>query len=225
MEDKNPVTSPPELWFIFQRLYQTFGPQHWWPAQTPLEVIIGAVLTQNTAWKNVEKAIANLNNSGLLSLKRLCQLSQPELASLIRPAGYYNIKARRLLKLLRWVKKQGGIRKIGTLPTYELRNRLLSCYGIGPETADSILLYAFNRPVFVIDAYTRRILSRYGLIRGDEPYEQLRLGMENSLALFIQDQALNKVMVYNEFHALLVKLAKTHCCTQPHCPGCPLDPR
>jgi|UniRef100_A0A7V3V013 endonuclease-3 related protein len=225
MPAEQPTAAASELGNIYQRLYQTFGPQHWWPARTRLEVIIGAVLTQNTAWQNVEKAIANLKKSGLLNLNRLCSLPPHQLAALIRPAGYYNLKSRRLLALLHWLKKNGGISKISTLPTAQLRENLLNCYGIGPETADSILLYALDRPVFVVDAYTRRILSRYGLITGDESYEQLRLLIENSLAPFLSDKQEPAVRVYNEFHALLVKLAKTHCRSKPSCSGCPLDSR
>jgi endonuclease-3 related protein len=221
----NNCHQPPtaEIWTIFQRLYQTFGPQHWWPARTRLEIIIGAILTQNTAWQNVEKAITRLRKSGLLNLDRLYHLSPSQLASFIRPAGYYNIKARRLLALIKWLKKEGGISRLRTRSTPELRQQLLNCYGIGPETADSILLYAFNRPVFVIDAYTRRILSRYGIIQGNEPYEQLRNLIENSLAPFLAGNLETTVRVYNEFHALLVKLAKTNCRTEPRCSGCPLD--
>lgn len=215
----------PELWTIFQKLFQAYGPQHWWPARTPLEVIIGAVLTQNTAWQNVERAMANLKHARLMNLDRLCRTPAGRIAELIRPAGYYNIKARRLLSVLKWLKERGGFAKLRTTPTSRLRTSLLDCYGVGPETADSILLYALNRPVFVIDAYTRRILARYGLIQGDEPYEELRSWIEASLAPFLKNDPSATVRAFNEFHALFVRLAKTHCRSQPRCPGCPLNSR
>lgn len=225
MNARHQLKPAPELWHIFRQLSQAYGPQHWWPAESPLEVIVGAVLTQNTAWPNVEKAIASLKRARLMNLDRLCRIPAAELARLIRPAGYYNIKARRLLAVLNWIAAQGGLTNLKTVPTDRLRAGLLACYGVGPETADSILLYAFDRPVFVIDAYTRRILARYGLIQGDEPYEQLRSWIEESLKPFLGDDPQQTVRVFNEFHALLVRLAKTHCRSRPCCPGCPLDSR
>ncbi|MEO0071017.1 MAG: endonuclease III domain-containing protein [candidate division WOR-3 bacterium] len=216
-----PNTLIKTLYKIYQALYQTFGPQHWWPGETTLEIIIGAVLTQNTTWKNVEKAIANLKENDLLNLNRLINYPPEQLARLLRPAGYYNIKTKRLLSVLQWLLRYGGIEKIRRLPTIRLRNELLHCYGVGPETADSILLYAFNRPVFVVDAYTRRILSRYGLITGNEPYEQLRNWLETSMTK--SGKRINVVRLFNEFHALFVKLAKTHCRPIPICTGCPLN--
>ncbi len=215
----------PELWTIFLKLFRAYGPQHWWPAETPLEVVIGAVLTQNTAWHNVEKAMANLKHTRLLNLDRICRTPADRIAKLIMPAGYYNIKARRLLSVLTWLQEQGGFAKLKATPTSRLRTSLLDCYGVGPETADSILLYALNRPVFVIDAYTRRILTRYGLIQGNEPYEQLRHWIEQSLAPFIRNDRQTTVQVFKEFHALFVRLAKTHCRSQPRCQGCPLNSR
>lgn len=219
------------LYKIYQALYQTFGPQHWWPGETPLEVIIGAVLTQNTAWRNVEKAIINLKENNLLNLNRLAHCPSEKLAQLLRPAGYYNIKTKRLLGVTRWLLQQGGIEKIGRIPTAELRKQLLQCYGVGPETADSILLYAFNRPVFVVDTYTRRIFTRYGLITGKESYEELRNWIETNLKIH-QIKEIPRlrserrlVQLFNEFHALLVKLAKTLCRPLPICTGCPLNQR
>ncbi len=208
------------LYKIYQVLYQAFGPQHWWPGESTLEIIIGAVLTQNTAWRNVEKAIANLKKNSLMDLNQLIHTPPDKLTQLIRPAGYYNIKAKRLLSVLQWLWRQGGIEKIRHFPTARLRQELLQCYGVGRETADSILLYAFNRPVFVVDAYTRRILTRYGLITGKETYEELKNWIENSFWGLI---CTTKVRIFNEFHALLVKLAKTHCRPLPICPGCPLN--
>ncbi len=204
----------PALRVIYRRLHRAFGPQHWWPADSPLEVIVGAVLTQNTAWTNVERAIANLKRGRLLSLKRLAGLPPARLAALIRPAGFFNLKAKRLRSVLTRITARGGIAGLSRLPTARLRLELLACHGVGPETADSVLLYAFERPVFVVDAYTRRILSRYGLARGDEDYEDIqRLFQENLPAC---------VRLYNEYHALLVQLAKTHCRTAAICRGCPL---
>jgi len=176
--------------------------------------MVGAVLTQNTAWSNVEKALDRLKRHRLLTLKALSRITPSRLGPLIRPCGYYNIKARRLLELVHWLQSSGGLRRLRLMPTAPLRCQLLSLNGIGPETADSILLYALNRPVFVVDAYTRRILSRYGLIHGDEPYDQIRLLFETSLP--------KRPALLGEFHALLVRLAKTHCRSQPHCTGCPL---
>jgi len=199
---------------IYQRLFRAFGPQHWWPGETPFEVAVGAVLTQNTAWENVEKATAVLKSRGLLTLERLARLSPTELAPLIRSTGYYNVKAARLAALLGWLRSQGGLAGLKRIPTPKLRSRLLACHGIGPETADSILLYALNRPVFVIDAYTRRILSRYGLAQGNEPYESLRTMFETSLP--------RRTRLFNEYHALLVRLAREHCRARPTCPACPL---
>jgi endonuclease-3 related protein len=203
-----------DLRSIYRGLYQTFGPQHWWPGDTRLEIAVGAILTQNTAWSNVEKAIAMLKSHRLLTLERLTRLSPTELAPFIRSAGFHNIKAVRLAAFLGWLKKWGGFAALSRTPIPELRTQLLACPGIGPETADSILLYALNRPVFVVDAYTRRILSRYGLITGDEPYETLRAVFESSLP--------RRPGLYNEYHALLVRLAKANCRSKPICDSCPL---
>ncbi len=210
------------IWKIYQKLYFTFGSQHWWPAETPLEVMLGAILTQNTAWKNVEKAISALKTKGLLNLNQLIRVSPQQLAQLIKPTGYYRIKTQRLLALIRWLHEKGGIEKIKYIPTPTLRAALLKCYGVGPETADSILLYALGRPVFVIDSYTRRILSRYGIIQGDEPYEILKEWIEKSIRLVIGDNTRQLVSVFNEFHALLVQLGKKYCRPHPQCYGCPL---
>ncbi|MEO0019709.1 MAG: endonuclease III domain-containing protein [candidate division WOR-3 bacterium] len=207
---------------IYSLLYHHFGPQNWWPAESPFEVIVGAVLTQNTAWENVQKAIANLKRAGLLNLDQISTIEPATLAHLIRPSGYFNIKAQRLLGVVRWLKAKGGLKKLARISTKKLREELLKCYGIGPETADSILLYAFNRPVFVVDAYTRRIFYRYGLISGKEPYEELRKRIENDLVAKIGTNKRLVVGVFNEFHALLVRLAKTYCRKKPLCSSCPL---
>jgi len=179
-----------------------------------MEVAVGAILTQNTAWSNVEKAIVSLKSRRLLSLAGLARLSPAELAPFIKSAGFYNIKALRLTSFIRWLCARGGVAGLRRIPTAELRAMLLGRGGIGPETADSILLYALDRPVFVVDAYTRRILSRYGLIKGDEPYEGIRQMFESSLKPDAQ--------LYNEYHALLVRLAKANCRARPLCDSCPL---
>jgi len=199
---------------IYRQMFRAYGPQHWWPGDTPLEIAVGAVLTQNTSWGNVEKAMTVLKSRRLLSLERLARLSPAELAPLIRSAGFHNIKAARLAAFLKWLRTHGGLAALSRTPTPELRTQLLACHGVGPETADSILLYALDRPVFVVDAYTRRILSRYGLIAGDEPYEALRMMFESSLP--------RRPRLYNEYHALLVRLAKVNCRPRPLCDSCPL---
>jgi len=203
-----------EIWNLFRVLYSELGSQHWWPADSALEVIVGAVLTQNTAWTNVEKAIGELKRRRLLSRSRLLSLAPRELAPIIRSSGFHNLKARRLLALLSWIDARGGIRALRRVRTPALRRQLLDIPGIGPETADSILLYALDRPVFVIDAYTRRILARYGLVRGDETYDRLQVLFHSSLP--------RSARLFNEYHALLVRLAKTHCRAVPLCSGCPL---
>ena len=200
---------------IYDRLFAAFGPQHWWPGDSALEIAVGAILTQNAAWANVERAIASLKERRLLHLRRLSRISPDRLAPLIKPAGLYNVKAIRLHALIQWLNSRGGFARLRRLPTAELRQDLLACHGIGPETADSTLLYALGRPVFVIDAYTRRILGRYGIARGDEPYEHLRRLFETNLE---PDPRL-----FNEFHALFVRLAKSHCRVRPVCAGCPLE--
>jgi endonuclease III related protein len=162
----------------------------------------------------VEKAIAVLKSRRLLSLEGLTRLSPAKLAPLIHSAGFHNVKAARLAALLRWLKKSGGFAALNRTPTPDLRPHLLACHGVGPETADSILLYALGRPVFVVDAYTRRILSRYGLIGGNEPYEALRAMIESALP--------RSPRLYNEYHALLVRLAKVNCRSDPICDSCPL---
>jgi endonuclease-3 related protein len=203
---------------FFSALYRAWGPQHWWPADTPFEVMVGAILTQNTNWTNVEKAIARLKDAKLLSPDALYYAPTSRVAELIRPAGYYNVKARRLHSFLSFLYRQAGgsEKRLRALPTGELRARLLQVNGLGPETADSILLYALGRPVFVVDAYTRRILRRHLLIRGDEPYQAVR-------SLFERHLPRNRTQ-YGEYHALLVRAGKQHCRVQARCEGCPLAP-
>ena len=202
---------------IYQLLFDYFGPQHWWPGETPFEIIIGAILTQNTNWANVEKAIANLKSTDLLTPEKLHSVNSSELAELIRPAGYYNIKGKRLKNFLSWLfhNHNGRLTNLENLDTDQLRTELLSIKGIGHETADSILLYAFNRPIFVVDAYTARIAFRHGLIESGADYEQLRELFQSNLP---QDTQL-----FNEYHALLVRVGKEFCRPKAKCSDCPLE--
>jgi endonuclease-3 related protein len=202
---------------LFTRLMRAWGPQHWWPGETPFEVMVGAVLTQNTAWTNVEKAIANLAARDWLAADRIAGLRHRELAQCLRPSGYFNVKAVRLQAFCRWYLQAGGYPAVARLPTGQLREALLAVRGIGPETADDILLYAFERPVFVVDAYTRRLFSRYGLCRGDAPYEQLRGAVEAALGADTD--------AFNELHALIVRHAKEVCRVRPRCRDCVLSRR
>jgi endonuclease-3 related protein len=202
---------------IYELLFERFGPQHWWPGDTKDEIIVGAILTQNTNWQNVEKAIGNLKKASLVSLEKLYSIEQPQLAELIRPAGYYNIKARRLKIFLNWLFRghNGSLAEVETMDTETLRQELLGINGIGRETADSILLYAFDRPVFVIDAYTYRIATRHQLIEPGCVYEQLRSLFEDNLG--------SDVKLFNEYHALLVRAGKEFCRPRPRCQNCPLE--
>jgi endonuclease-3 related protein len=202
---------------VFELLSNHFGPQNWWPAETELEMIVGAVLTQNTNWKNVEKAIENLKDKGLLSLEGLRSLSLTELAQKIRPSGYFNIKAKRLTNLIDFIAGtyQGDLSLFLEDETRNLRRGLLSVKGVGPETADSILLYAAHRPVFVIDTYTHRILCRHGMSEEQTTYDELQ-------RLFM-DHLTEDTPLFNEFHALIVKTGKMYCRRKPLCTHCPLE--
>jgi len=204
------------LMAVYRRLHATHGPQHWWPGDSAFEIMVGAVLTQNTAWTNVEKAIANLKAAQALSPEVIVAASHRRLAAWLKPSGYFNIKAQRLRAFCTWLIRKGGAKRIARLPTEVLRAELLQVHGVGPETADDILLYAFNRPVFVIDAYTRRLFQRLGLIRGDEKYEPLRQWFETTL--------LADVPLFNEYHALIVAHAKDVCRKRPRCGTCKLGP-
>lgn len=202
---------------MFQNLLNHFGPQRWWPAETELEMMVGAVLTQNTNWKNVKKALNNLKEGNLLSLHKLGTLSTSEVAEVIRPAGYFNIKAKRLKNLIDFIVEhyQAELSMFLTEETQALREGLLSVKGIGPETADSILLYAVRRPVFVVDAYTHRIMKRHGMTDEQASYYELQ-------ALFM-DHLPEDSALFNEFHALLVKTGKEYCRRKPLCDICPLE--
>jgi endonuclease-3 related protein len=219
-----PVTQPLQIGWsvknktvlvdVFNRLFTAFGPQHWWPGDSPFEVMVGAILTQSTAWSNVEKAISNLKTANALSPDALHQMQVEKIASLIRPSGYYNQKARKVKALVDWLvaEHSGNLENLSSFETIKLREQLLNLFGIGPETADSILLYAANRPIFVIDAYTRRIISRLGFgLRKDTYDEYQKLFMCN----LPSDSNL-----FNEYHALLVNLGKTVCRKEPGCDEC-----
>lgn len=202
---------------IYDKLYRRFGPQHWWPGEGPFEVMVGAILTQNTNWSNVEKAIASLKKESLLSAHRLNALPARKLAIRIRSSGYYNLKAERLKAYVRFFLKsyQGQIKKMARLDTQFLRTQLLSVRGIGQETADSIMLYALNKPIFVVDAYTKRMLMRHAAIKEDASYSQIQ-------NLFM-DNLKPSAKLFNEYHALLVRLGKEFCLkSNPGCTRCPL---
>ncbi len=203
---------------VFERLYSHYGPQGWWPGETPFEVIVGAILTQNTAWSNVEKAISNLKKDGPLTPEALFRMDETELAMRIRPSGYYNVKARRLKDFVRFLFENygGKIEEMFNEDPRILRERLLRIRGIGPETADSILLYGGNIPVFVVDTYTYRVFNRHGLLPEEISYEECqKMFMEN----LPKDAGL-----FNEYHALIVRVAKEFCKKgKPLCRGCPLE--
>ncbi|MCZ7649017.1 MAG: endonuclease III domain-containing protein [Planctomycetota bacterium] len=201
---------------IYDALYEAWGPQGWWPGETPFEVMVGAILTQNCAWTNVVKAIASLKRERMLEPRALHEASHERVAELIRPTGYFNVKARRLKSFLAWFMREAGgdEKSLRAIPTPVLRERLLSVNGLGRETADSILLYALGRRIFVIDAYTRRILKRHRVIAGDEPYDDLRAMFEAHMP--------KRRKLYNEYHGLIVNAGKDHCRPAARCAGCPL---
>lgn len=209
---------PGALLELYQRLFDAFGPQHWWPAETPVEVMAGAILTQNTNWRNVERAIQALKAAGLLRAAALAAADTAQLSDLIRPAGYYRVKASRLKSLFQWFAGSfdGNVGRLRAQPPEALRARLLAeVRGVGHETADSILLYALGMPVFVVDGYTRRILARHGLAGAEAAsYEDIRRLFERQLP--------REAGMYNEYHALLVAVGKRYCRRkQPECAGCP----
>jgi endonuclease-3 related protein len=210
------MTPSDRLLEIYRLLYDTYGPQHWWPGETPFEVIVGAILTQSAAWANVEKAIANLKGAGALSPEGLACLSEAELARLVHPAGYFNAKSRKLKAFVALLSQRfdGELERLVAVPVEELRPLLLATHGIGPETADSILLYAAGRPVFVIDAYTRRVFSRLGMTPGRDSYDSWQ-------ALFMENLEADAAM-FNEYHALIVHHGKNVCHRKPRCEVCPL---
>jgi len=201
---------------LYTRLYRYFGPQYWWPAHTGFEVIVGAILTQNTAWSNVEKAITSLRNEGLLKPSALKKVTRKRLAAFIRPSGYYNLKAERLKNFVYFLYTRygGSLKKMFSQPLFQLRSELLGVKGLGAETVDSILLYAAKKPIFVVDAYTRRILLRHKLIKEKNTYQDIQqMFMDNLCA---------DSTYFGEYHALLVRLAKEYCRTRPQCERCPI---
>jgi len=202
---------------IYNALYRQWGPQHWWPGDTQFEIIVGAILTQNTNWTNVEKAIANLQSAHALDPPTLHAMAPDQLAELIRPAGYFRIKAKRLKSFLAWLfaAASGDLTQLATRHTGSLREELLAIHGIGPETADSILLYAFDRPVFVVDTYTARVAVRHGLIESPFGYDDLQDLFQSNLP--------DDVQLYNEYHALIVKAGKDFCKPKAKCDKCPLE--
>ena len=204
---------------IYKLLFDAFGPQHWWPGDSPFEVAVGAILTQNTNWENVSRAIGNLKALGLLDARALYRVPEKRLAELIRPAGYFNIKAKRLRGFLSFlIDRYGGdMMSMAMEETQPLRERLLGVKGIGPETADSILLYALDKPVFVVDAYTKRILNRHGLVGEKASYHEIQELFHRNLP--------RDVRLFNEYHALFVRLGKEYCRARPRCEGCPLKDR
>jgi endonuclease-3 related protein len=208
----------PDLHGIYQTLFAAYGPQHWWPADSPFEVMVGAILTQNAAWPNVERAIANLKRNNVLDPHSLRALPDSRLHQLLQPSGFFRVKTRRLRNYLDYFVERydGDVTRMRKAPLPRLRSELLAVNGIGRETADSILLYALNKRIFVIDAYTRRILSRHQLAQPDDDYDDLRKMFEVNLP--------RSIRIYNEYHALFVRLAKTNCRVKPQCRGCPLEP-
>lgn len=211
------ITPSGELLRYYDALSGALGPMHWWPAQTPFEVIVGAILTQSTAWGNVERAISNLRSARILSPSAMLRVPMSRLAALVRPSGYFRQKAKKLKAFVNFLQAEygGSLERMFGVPTLELRERLLSVHGIGPETADSILLYAGNHPVFVVDTYTHRIFARHGISGGKPDYENVRALVENSIP--------RRAELFNEFHALIVNTGKNWCRkSAPRCGECPL---
>lgn len=209
-------TTKRKLLAVYKILYKAYGPQDWWPAKTRFEVIVGAILTQNTAWTNVEKAIKNLKGADLLLPEKIRNTSDKKLARLIRPAGYYNIKAKRLKNFISFLYSGygGSLLKLSSEKSDKLKIALLGVNGIGPETCDSIMLYALNKKIFVVDAYTKRIFSRHGFFKESSDY--------HAVQKYFMDNLPASVRLYNEFHALIVRLGKEFCRTKPNCRSCPL---
>jgi endonuclease-3 related protein len=201
----------------YDSLFAAYGPQHWWPGRTDFEIIVGAILTQNTSWSNVEIAMRNLRREKLLTPRAIERVSLPRLAQLVRSSGYFRQKAKKLKCFVRFLRSEygGSLSRMFRAPTAVLREKLLGVHGVGPETADAILLYAGQHPVFVVDAYTRRMLERHGLAEPTHSYEEIRQVFERSLP--------SDAPLYNEFHALIVRNGKEYCRTSnPRCSECPL---
>ncbi len=205
-----------ELLDVYNTLESHFGPQHWWPADTPFEVVVGAILTQNTSWKNVEKAIENLKGEGVLNPGGIYRISEERLETLLIPSGFFKVKTARLKHFINFLfgKYGGDLESLLSLEPALLRTELLGINGIGKETADSIILYAADKPAFVVDAYTRRVFERLGVLEKDAAYDEIKQLFEEQLP--------RDTKIYNEFHALIVKLAKDICRKRPVCEKCPL---
>lgn len=202
---------------IFDILYSIYGPQFWWPGESQFEIIIGAILTQNTSWQNVARAITNLKEKNLLNPKALFNADPYYIRELIKPSGFFNVKYRRIRSFLEYLDNYGmDLNKLSALCTYDLRSELLNINGIGPETADSILLYAFERPIFVIDSYTRRLFSRLG-------YAWIKEASYDKIQAFFMDNLPSDIKLYNEYHALIVHHCKLLCKKQPLCSRCSIN--
>jgi endonuclease-3 related protein len=215
--------SPPRLLRrMYAALVDVYGPQYWWPAQTPLEVIVGAYLTQNTSWRAVEISIANLKAHDLLTLDALRTVPEEDLRTLIRPSGFMLRKAAALKAFIAFLDQEynGSLDQLAAQETAIVRKQLLALPGVGPETADAILLYALEHPVMVVDEYLRRVTTRHNLIHGKAAYAEIQ---EIALEAFATDDAATRVQHYNEFHAVMVELGKRHCKRTPRCEGCPLS--
>ncbi len=207
----------PSLHAIYRLLRKQFGHRDWWPGETPLEVIVGAILTQNTAWKNVEKAIGKLKEEKLLSIPRLREIDEQILAGCLRSSGYYNQKAKKIKAFIAFLDENyhGSLSQMKKAPLERLRHELLQVHGIGPETADSILLYALEKPIFVIDAYTRRIFTRHFYFSSEPSYAQAQD--------FFQAHCPEDIALYNDYHAQIVACGNRYCKPTPRCEGCPLE--
>ena len=213
------IPLPVDLMRYYEAMSAALGPMRWWPARTPFEVIVGAILTQSTAWGNVERAIANLRSARMLTPSAILEVRTSRLATLVRPSGYFRQKAKKLKAFVRFLQTEygGSLKRMFQISTSELRERLLSVHGFGPETADSILLYAGNHPVFVVDAYTHRIFGRHAVTNGKPDYEGIRAQFEAALP--------QNPLLFNEFHALIVNTGKNWCRKSvPRCAECPLRP-
>jgi endonuclease-3 related protein len=210
------MTTEQRLLSIFQTLLSSFGRRNWWPGETELEIIVGTILTQNTSWKNVERAINNMKTRGVLDIDALQSISNEDLREVIKPSGFYKQKSDRLKRIINMLHDDydKSIDKLKLIDTHHLRNLLLNINGIGPETADSILLYALNRPIFVVDAYTKRFLKNHRLCDGDWKYNDIQQYFMSNLPL--------NTYLFNEFHALIVYLCQTYCKKVPDCCSCPL---
>jgi endonuclease-3 related protein len=202
---------------MYQKLYQTIGPRHWWPADSPFEVVVGAILTQNTSWKNVEKALGALKEKNILDPLQLYKVDEQYLATTITSSGFFNIKSKRIKSFINFLfeQYQGSLEKMFSEKLTLLREKLLAINGVGPETADSILLYAGGKPIFVVDAYTKRILLRHKVISPRARYSEIQELFMNNLKA--------DVKMFNEYHALLVYIGKYYCKRVPQCKSCPLN--